>query len=60
MAKQKTADHTTETREAHQEAPCDDCDGEWFWTINRDGRYGPLFPAILPCPGCVTGKTRAA
>lgn len=30
---------------------CQECEG-WgqFWTANRDGRFGPLYPFTLPCP----------
>jgi len=42
---------------------CPECDG-WgrFWTINKDGRYGPLWPRTLPCPDCGGSgrRTRAA
>ena len=34
------------------ERGCDaECDGSgYFWTMNKDGRYGPLFPRRMPCP----------
>lgn len=44
--------------EAKEDGDCLECGG-WgrFWTINRDGRYGPLYPSSLPCAECDgTGK----
>lgn len=38
---------------SHAMLPCPECGGSGrFWTINCDGRYGPLFPRTLPCLGC--------
>ena len=50
---------TTPPPETHPGARCEGCDGLYFRTINWDGRYGPLFPGVLPCLGCHgTGKQR--